>query len=68
MYPHATSGTHFHVHCTRNGILPDDADEDSENSDEQTAEENAFSEELKKIWVMESMALDDDDNISNKKK
>ena len=68
MYPHVISGTHFYVHCTRNGILPDDADEATENLEEQTAEENAFSEELKKIWAMESMALDDDDNISNKKK
>ena len=42
-------------------------DVDSENSDDQTAEENAFSEEMKNIWAMEMVALQDVGEKSNKK-
>jgi hypothetical protein len=61
MYSHDSSGTHFRVRPTWNGILPDETDDLSENSDDQAAEETAFSEELKKLWAMEMEGLDDDE-------
>ncbi len=62
MYSHDSSGTHLHRRSTRHGILPDETDDNSENSDDQAAEETAFSEELKKLWAMEMEGLDDDEN------
>jgi hypothetical protein len=54
-------GTYFHVGRTSHGILLEETDDDSENSDDQATLENAFSEELKNIWALEIMALHDDD-------
>ena len=54
-------GTYFCVGRTSHGILLEETDDDSENLDDQATLENAFSEELKNIWALEIMALDDDD-------
>ena len=66
MYSHDSSSTHLHICCTRDGILPEETDEDSEHLDDQAAEENAFSEELKKIWALEMTALDHNEKLNKK--